>query len=221
MGVLIKDFLSNKLRPVLKSRGYLKKGNSFLRQNGDIIYIINIQGSSLFSWNGKETFYINIRILSLEVEDTVGHVCLIKKASPSTLLFFQVNLRAGEIIRLENSFYTISETEKADQCINDIIMIDDRLCQIRSTEDLYPFLFKSSANKCIWKSTYMRYWAMKGNWDKFDKVFEEEARFCKENETETILMKECKSLCLDYGHKHPDIAERDTRSGLDDEITKC
>ena len=62
---------------------------------------------------------------------------------------------------------------------------------------------------------------MKGNWDKFDKVFEEEARFCKENETETILMKECKSLCLDYGHKHPDIAERDTRSGLDDEITKC
>ena len=48
MGALIKDFMSNKLRPVLKPRGYVKKGNSFLRQSGDMIYIINIQGSC---WN--------------------------------------------------------------------------------------------------------------------------------------------------------------------------
>jgi hypothetical protein len=43
MGVLIKDFLSQKLRPVLKQRGYVKKGNSFLRENGEMIYIINIK----------------------------------------------------------------------------------------------------------------------------------------------------------------------------------
>ena len=53
MGVMIKDFLSHELRPVLKQRGYVKKGNSFLRENGEMIYIINIQGSSLFSWEGK------------------------------------------------------------------------------------------------------------------------------------------------------------------------
>ena len=48
MGVLTKDFISNKLKPLLKQRGYVKKGNYFLRQSGDMIYIINIQGLVYF-----------------------------------------------------------------------------------------------------------------------------------------------------------------------------
>ena len=94
MGVLIKDFLSNKLRPVLKQLGYVKKGNSFLRQSDDMVFIINIQGSSLFSWEGNETFYVNVGIVSTAVENAVGHVCSIKETSPSNLLFSQVYLRA-------------------------------------------------------------------------------------------------------------------------------
>ncbi len=206
MGILISDFLSNKLRPVMKSRGYAKKGNYFLRQSGGMIYIINIQGSSLFSWNANETFYVNVGIISTEVENIVGHLCSIKETSPSKLLFSQVNLRVAEIIPLESSSYTISETENADQCIDDIIEVDERLRQIQCTNDLYPLLFKSFANKCIWESTYMRYWAINGEWDKFDKIFEIQARFCQENKIETTLMKEWKSLCLDYEHKYPDIS---------------
>ena len=77
MGALIKDFMSNKLRPVLKPRGYVKKGNSFLRQSGDMIYIINIQGSC-WNWERNETFYVNVGIVSTAVENAVGHACSIK-----------------------------------------------------------------------------------------------------------------------------------------------
>ena len=203
MGALIKDFLSNKLRPVLKPRGYVKKGNYFLRQSGDIIYIINIQGSC-YSWEGNETFYVNVGIISTAVENTVGHVCSIKETSPSNLLYSQVNLRAGQLIPLENKSYAISETEKADQCIDDIILVDERLRQIQCTEDLYPLLFKSHTSY-IWESTYLRYWAMNGDWDRFDRILEKHALFCKKNEIETVTLKELKSLCQEYKHKHPDL----------------
>ncbi len=190
MGALIKDFLSNKLRPVLKQRGYVKKGNSFLRQSGDMIYIINIQGSSLFSWDGNETFYVNVGIVSTKVENAVGHVCSIKETSPSTLLFSQVNLRADVLIPLESDSYTISETENADQCLYDIIQVDEKLNQIKNTEDLYPLLCKSFTSKYAWESTFMKYWAMNGGRDKFDKILEENAQLCKEKGMETLPMKE-------------------------------
>ena len=180
MGALIKDFLSNKLRPVLKQRGYVKKGNSFLRQSGDMIYIINIEGSSLFSWEGNETFYVNVGIVSTKVENAVGHVCSIKETSPSKLLFSQVNLRVNDLIPLESDSYTISETENADKCLCVITQVDEKLNQIKSTEDLYPLLCKSYASKCAWESTFMKYWAMNGGKDKFDKIFEEHDRWCKE-----------------------------------------
>ena len=204
MGALIKDFLSNKLRPVLKQRGYVKKGNSFLRQIDDMIYIINIQGSC-FSWEGNETFYVNVGIVSTAVENAVGHACSIKETSPSKLLYSQVNLRAEELVPIKNKSYTISETENADQCLSDTILVDERFSQIRCIEDLYPLLSKSHASRCIWESTYMRFWAMNGDWTKFDKLLEEHARWCKEKGIETLSMKEGKSLCQEYGHIHPAI----------------
>lgn len=204
MGALIKDFLSNKLRPVLKLRGYVKKGNSFLRQSGDIIYIINIQGSS-WNWEGNETFYVNVGIVSTAVENAVGHACSIKETSTSKLLYSQVSLRAEELVPIKNKSYTISETENADQCLSDIILVDEQFNQIQCIEDLYPLLSKSYGSKPIWESTYMRFWAMNGDWAKFDKILDEHARWCKEKEIETLLMKEGKSLCQKYGHKHPAI----------------
>ena len=204
MGALIKDFLSNKLRPVLKPRGYVKKGNSFLRQSGDMIYIINIQGSC-WNWDRNEMFYVNVGIVSTSVENAVGHACSIKETSPSKLLFSQVNLRAEELVPIKNKSYTISETENADQCLSDIILVDEQFNQIQCIEDLYPLLSKSYASRPIWESTYMRFWAMNGDWAKFDKLLDEHARWCKEKEIGTLLMKEGKSLCQKYGHKHPAI----------------
>ena len=204
MGALIKDFMSNKLRPVLKPRGYVKKGNSFLRRSGDLIYIINIQGSC-FSWEGNETFYVNVGIVSTAVENAVGHACSIKETSPSKLLYSQVNLRAEELVPIENKSYTISETENADQCLSDIILVDEKLSQIKCIEDLYPLLSKSFASRSIWESTYLRYWAMNGDWDRFDKLLEEHARWYKEKEIETMSLKEGKALCQEYGHNHPAI----------------
>ena len=204
MGALIKDFMSNKLRPVLKPRGYVKKGNSFLRQSGDLIYIINIQGSC-FSWEGNETFYVNVGIVSTAVENAVGHACSIKETSPSKLLYSQVNLRAEELVPIENKSYTISETENADQLLSDIILVDEKLSQIKCIEDLYPLLSKSFASRSIWESTYLRYWAMNGDWDRFDKLLEEHARWYKEKEIETMSLKEGKALCQEFGHNHPAI----------------
>lgn len=206
MGSIIKDFLSNKLRPVLKPRGYVKKGNFFLRQSGagDIIYIINIQGSC-WNWEGHETFYVNVGIVSAKVENAVGHACSMKETSPSKLLFSQVSLRAEQLVPIENESYTISENENADQCLSDIILVDEQFNQIQCIEDLYPLLSKSYANRSIWESTYMRFWAMNGDWAKFDKILDEHARWCKEKEIETLSMKEGKSLCQKYGHKHPAI----------------
>lgn len=205
MGVLIKDFLSNKLRPVLKQLGYVKKGNSFLRQSDDMVFIINIQGSSLFSWEGNETFYVNVGIVSTAVENAVGHVCSIKETNPSNLLFSQVYLRAEQIVPLENSSYTISDTDNADKCLDDIILVNEKFSQIKHIEDLYPWLFISFGSRRIWESTFMRYWAMTGDWDRFDKILEKDEQFCKNNKTETASMKEWKSLCREYGHKHQDI----------------
>ena len=174
MGALIKDFLSNKLRPVLKPRGYVKKGNSFLRQSDDIIYIINIQGSC-WNWEGDETFYVNVGIVSAAVENAVGHACSIKETSPSKLLYSQVNLRAEDIVPIKNKSYTISDTENAEQCLSDIILVDEQFNQIQ--------------------------------WAKFDKLLDEHARWCKEKEIETLSMKVGKSLCQEYGHKHPAIPD--------------
>ena len=202
MGALIKDFMSNKLRPVLKPRGYVKKGNSFLRQSGDMIYIINIQGSC-WNWDRNEMFYVNVGIVSTSVENAVGHACSIKETSPSRLLFSQVNLRAEELVPIKNKSYTISETENADQCLSDIILVDEQFRQIQCIEDLYPLLSQSFASRCIWESTYMRYWAIKGDWDKFDKLLEEHARWYQEKGIETLSLKEGKSLCQEFGHKHP------------------
>ena len=204
MGVLIKDFLSHKLRPVLKQRGYVKKGNSFLRENGEMIYIINIQGSSLFSWEGKETFYVNVGIVSTSVERAVGHVCSIKETSPSNLLFSQVFFRAHDLLPLENHEYTIDvidNFDNTDKCLEDIIQVDERFNQIKCVEDLYVLLFKSLGSQSRWKPTYMRYWAMTGDWQRFDRIYEETSHFCKANRIETSFMKELESLCHEYGHK--------------------
>jgi hypothetical protein len=204
MGALIKDYLSNKLRPVLKPRGYVKKGNSFLRQSGDMIYIINIQGSC-FSSEGNETFYVNVGIVSTAVEKAVGHACSIKETSPSKLLFSQVNLRAEEFVPIKNKSYTISETENADQCLSDLILVDEQFSQIQCIEDLYPLLSQSFASRCIWESTYMRYCAINGDWDKFDKLLEKHARWYQEKGIETLSLKEGKLLCQEFGHQHPAI----------------
>ena len=205
MGALTKDFISNKLKPLLKQRGYVKKGNSFLRQSGDMIYIVNIQGSVFNSWHEHEEFFVNVGIVSTMVENAVGHTCSIKETSPSKLLFFQVNLRAEELVPIKNKSYTISETENADQCLSDIILVDEQFNQIQCIEDLYPLLSKSYASRPIWESTYMKYWAMNGEWSRFDEILEDAAQFCKRNEIETLSMKEWKTLCQEYGHKHPAI----------------
>lgn len=208
MGVLTKDFISNKLKPLLKQRGYVKKGNYFLRQSGDMIYIINIQGSVFNSWHEHEEFFVNVGIISTMVENAVGHACSIKEISPANLLFYQVNLRAEELVPIENKSYTISETENADQCLTDILLVDGKFNQIKSLEDLYPFLFISCASKHAWQSTYMKYWATNGEWDRFDKILEETAQFCKRNDIETSAMNEWESLCQEYEHKHPAIPHR-------------
>ena len=204
MGALIKDFLSHKLRPLLRQRGYVKKGNSFLRESGEMIYIINIQGSSLFSWKGKETFYVNVGIVSTRVERAVGHSCSIKETSPSDLLFSQVHLRADQLLPLENSEYTIDTIDPfdiTDKCLKDIVQVDGRFCQIKYIEDLYDLLFKSLGSQSRWKPTYMRYWAMTGEWKRFDLFYEMTSRFCKANRIKTSLMKELESLCKEYGHE--------------------
>lgn len=204
MGVLTKDFLSHKLRPLLKQRGYVNKGNYFLHEQGEMIYIINIQGSSLFSWKGKETFYINVGIVSSRIERAVGHICSIKETSPSILLFSQVHLRANQLLPLENSEYTIDIIDNFDntgKCIEDIAQIDERFCQIKCIEDLYDLLFKSLGSRSKWEPTYMRYWAMIGDWKRFDHFYEMNSQFCKANKVITSLMNELVSLCQEYDHE--------------------
>lgn len=204
MGVLIKAFLSHKLRPLLKQRGYVKKGNSFLRENGEMIYIINIQGSSLFSWEGKETFYVNVGIVSTSVERAVGHICSIKETSPSNLLFSQVYLRANQLLPLENSDYvidTIDNFDNTDKCLEDIVQVDERFNQIKCVEDLYDLLYKSTGSRDVWERTYMRYWAKTGDWKRFDHFYEMNSQFCQANRLNTSLMQELESLCLEFGHR--------------------
>lgn len=201
MGKLIKEFLSNKLKPLLKDLGYIKKGNSFLRQEGDMIFIINIQGSNLFSWKNHENLYINFGIISAEVERVVGRPCSITETTPSKLLFKQVNLRANDLPCIESDSYLLEEGSSYETCINDIILLNKHFQQIKATEDLYELLEKSSSN--TWESTYMRYWALKGEWDRFDNILNKTIQFCEEHRTVTYGFKEYEALCAEFNHPIP------------------
>ena len=71
--VIIDDFIQTYLAPFMKEAGYKKNGRTWLKENGDLTYIINIQADRWNSENRVPQFFINygVYVPSL-VQDLMG-----------------------------------------------------------------------------------------------------------------------------------------------------
>jgi hypothetical protein len=71
MHELFNQLITEKVNPYLKSEGFKKKGLSFYKRTGDLIYLFNFQNSRGNSAE-QATFYINCGIHSTIVDKVLG-----------------------------------------------------------------------------------------------------------------------------------------------------
>lgn len=68
----LKIFVRDYMKPCLKEAGFSKKGMNFYRQRGDIVDVINFQGSSHNGW-GNSIFFLNYGMDSVEFWTQTGN----------------------------------------------------------------------------------------------------------------------------------------------------
>lgn len=71
MKELFNRLITEKVKPYLKSEGFEKKGLSFYKSSGDLIYLFNFQNSRGNSAD-QTTFYINCGIHSTTIDKVIG-----------------------------------------------------------------------------------------------------------------------------------------------------
>lgn len=65
------QLLSGSVKPLLKLKGFSKKGLSFYRRLADLIFIINFQNSQ-GNTSAQTKFYVNCGIYSMRIDEVIG-----------------------------------------------------------------------------------------------------------------------------------------------------
>lgn len=104
MGKLINSFIKAEVHPLLKILGYRKRANNFWRETDLFAFVINFQASR-WNFEGREEFYINCGVYSLDVAIANGMETDVRKIPMGDLLFDQYNDRQHSITHHDGEDY--------------------------------------------------------------------------------------------------------------------
>lgn len=133
-----KLLMNSSIKPILKNNGYKKQGNTYLKMENELIYLIQFQKST---GNNKESlrFYINIGIYSQYYQTSIGKPVLEQPA----LIDCQINKRIEEITNSTYMHYQIDEWDIQSlehQILSELDKVFLFMDEINSTEKLSLYL---------------------------------------------------------------------------------